>query len=265
MKKQLVFILLFCFSTALLAQSRNVRKLHRQGTKEMQEHNYPEAIRLLTLSIEEQGFSNAYYSRALAYAAVGDSCGFCLDLIEAFKLGDETAGSFYRQYCIYNRFMMHINDSVAAKESDYEEEEIVYFKCLPDNVIIAHTSCEDEEIFHATDAYDNTKTVCVSHRILEEMPEFPGGPSGMLEFIRQNLRYPIDARNKGIQGIVYVGFTVQNDGSISDLELREGVYWSLDVEAVRLVSIMPLWKPGKLMGKPVKATFDIPIKFSIIR
>ncbi|MCL2301761.1 MAG: energy transducer TonB [Lentimicrobiaceae bacterium] len=100
-------------------------------------------------------------------------------------------------------------------------------------------------------------------RFVEEMPEPIGGFEAMYAFLQQNLRYPEVARNNGISGQVFIEFVVERDGSISNVRVLVGVYPELDQEAVRVVRMMPKWKPGRQMGKPVRTFYQIPIRFTI--
>ena len=100
-------------------------------------------------------------------------------------------------------------------------------------------------------------------RFVEEMPEPIGGFEAMYAFLQSNLKYPEVARNNGIQGQVFIEFVVEKDGSISNVKVLVGVYPELDQEAVRVVRMMPKWKPGKQMGKPVRTFYQIPIRFTI--
>jgi protein TonB len=109
------------------------------------------------------------------------------------------------------------------------------------------------------EAVDNTPPM----RFVEEMPEPIGGMEAMYTFLQSNLRYPEVARNNGIQGTVFVEFVVERDGSITDVKVIVGVYPELDQEAVRVVRMMPKWKPGRQMGKAVRCYFNIPIRFTI--
>jgi protein TonB len=96
---------------------------------------------------------------------------------------------------------------------------------------------------------------------VEEMPEPSGGFDTMYNFLRTNLKYPEIPRNNGIQGQVFVGFVIEKDGSISNVRVEAGVYPDLDQEAVRVVKLMPKWKPGKQGGKTVRCSYQIPIRF----
>lgn len=95
----------------------------------------------------------------------------------------------------------------------------------------------------------------------EEMPDYPGGYSEMMKFLQENLKYPSEAVEKNIQGKVYVGFVVEKDGSITDVRINRGINKLLDDEAMRVVKLMPKWKPGKNKGQPVRVSYSIPVNY----
>ena len=90
---------------------------------------------------------------------------------------------------------------------------------------------------------------------------FPGGNMKLPAFIKENLKYPEDA--DGAHGRVIVNFVVEEDGSISDIKVVRGVHPSLDAEAVRVVKLMPKWKPAENRGKPVRTKYMLPIFFRL--
>ena len=98
---------------------------------------------------------------------------------------------------------------------------------------------------------------------IEEAPEFPGGPAKLLEYIQNNLEYPKTARKNDIQGRVFVGFVIEEDGSVSDVKILRGIGYGCDEEAIRLVSSLPKFKPGKQRGKPVRVQYTLPIVFKL--
>ncbi|MFO7863428.1 MAG: energy transducer TonB [Salinivirgaceae bacterium] len=99
--------------------------------------------------------------------------------------------------------------------------------------------------------------------MVEQMPEFPGGPSALFKFISQNTKYPPIAKENGIQGKVFVQFVVGKDGNIGQVEILRGIDPSLDKEAMRVVKSMPNWTPGKQRGKPVFVRYRVPINFKL--
>jgi len=97
---------------------------------------------------------------------------------------------------------------------------------------------------------------------LEILPEFPGGVDAMRQFLINNIRFPEEARNAGIQGTVFVTFVVERNGRISNVGLLRGIGGGADEEAIRVVSMMPRWSPGTQDGRPVRVQFTMPIRFS---
>ena len=101
------------------------------------------------------------------------------------------------------------------------------------------------------------------YSLKEGMPEYPGGLEAMKKFISGSLKYPKEAEEKKITGTVIVGFVVDKDGSVKDAHIVKGLDKSCDAEAVRIVKLMPKWKPGTQNGKPVIVPFNLPINFII--
>lgn len=101
------------------------------------------------------------------------------------------------------------------------------------------------------------------YQVVEQQPSFPGGREELFKYLAYNVRYPIDAAEKKIEGRVLVTFVVEHDGSISNVNVANSVYPSLDKESIRVVSGMPKWIPGKANGKTVRVKYTIPITFRL--
>lgn len=99
--------------------------------------------------------------------------------------------------------------------------------------------------------------------VVEEMPEFPGGQAELLKYLAKSIKYPVIAQENGVQGRVVCSFVVNRDGSIVDAEVVRGVDPSLDKEALRVITTMPKWKPGKQRGKPVRVKYTVPVTFRL--
>lgn len=99
--------------------------------------------------------------------------------------------------------------------------------------------------------------------VVEQMPSFPGGISGLMTYLNQNTRYPAVAQENGVQGRVVVSFVVGKDGHISDVTVLRSVDPSLDKEAIRVVRNMPRWTPGKQGGEPVRVRYNVPVSFRL--
>ena len=99
--------------------------------------------------------------------------------------------------------------------------------------------------------------------VVEQMPQFPGGPAALMEFLSKNIKYPEEAYKNGIQGRVIVTFTVNKDGSISEAKVVKSVDPQLDEEALRVAYSMPNWNPGMQNGEPVNVKYTVPITFKL--
>ena len=130
---------------------------------------------------------------------------------------------------------VEIENEVEIEETDTDEDEIVEIE-------------EDDEEFFM---------------VVENMPEFPGGDLGLMKFIQKNVRYPAIAKEYNITGKVYVSFIVDKKGSVTNVKIVRGVDKNLDAEALRVVSLLPKYKPGKQRGKAVRVMFTIPINFTL--
>lgn len=111
----------------------------------------------------------------------------------------------------------------------------------------------------AVDNNDNP----LNFRVVEQLPEFPGGMAAFVKWLTDNLRYPPMAQRQNIQGRVVVTFVINRDGTTSDIKVAKSVNPMLDREALRVARMMPRWKPGLADGKPCRTLFAIPVEFRI--
>ena len=95
----------------------------------------------------------------------------------------------------------------------------------------------------------------------DEMPTFQGGEAALLKFLSSRLNYPAAALDKRLSGKVFITFTVDPEGHLHDPRVVRGLGSGLDEEALRLVRLMPWWKPGKIQGQPVWVTLTMPLSF----
>jgi len=108
---------------------------------------------------------------------------------------------------------------------------------------------------------ENTEILSTS--TVEVMPQFPGGDAAWSKFLQRNLRYPAQASEAHAQGKVYVTFVVEKDGHLSDMQVLRGVGFGLDDEAMRVLKLVPPWKPGIQNGRPVRVRYTMPFNFQL--
>jgi TonB family protein len=118
---------------------------------------------------------------------------------------------------------------------------------------VKHQKEIDNELASHPDVFDK----------VAEAPQFPGGMAGMMQYLSSNIRYPEDAKEAGAQGRVIVSFIIEKDGSISNAKVAKSTYSSLDDEALRVVSAMPKWIPGKQNGEAVRVKYSVPVSFRL--
>ena len=149
-----------------------------------------------------------------------------------------------------------MGDNITASYVGYESKTIgvskVFSESSKSNEYILGLYKEKEE--------DNAEKV---YDVVEEMPEFPGGPAVLYETLVKSIQYPEEARIKGAQGRAIVTFVVEKDGSISNARVVKSVDPSLDAEALRVINSMPKWNPGKQNGEPVRVKYTAPVRFSL--
>lgn len=97
----------------------------------------------------------------------------------------------------------------------------------------------------------------------EVMPAFKGGEDAMFKYLAKSIQYPAEAREKGEQGKVFVGFVVDEKGNVTDAVIKRGVSATLNAEALRVINAMPKWTPGEQDGKKVKVEYVVPIYFKL--
>ncbi len=99
--------------------------------------------------------------------------------------------------------------------------------------------------------------------VVDQMPQFQGGPEGLGSFIRSNLSYPREALDNKIEGVVVAAFIVEKDGSVSNVEIVKGIGHGCDQEVIRLIRLMPKWTPGKKDNANVRVKLNIPVEFKL--
>jgi len=113
----------------------------------------------------------------------------------------------------------------------------------------------------AQENYNNDEFICGT--FISNSPEFPGGTDSLYKFLESNLKYPEDAKKDSIQGRVICRFTIDTDGSVTDIQVLRSVHPSLDAEAVRVLSTMPKWVPAETDGKKTRCKFVFPVVFKM--
>ena len=118
---------------------------------------------------------------------------------------------------------------------------------------------EQEEQPEVVDMYDEP----VDIRVVEDLPQFPGGAAEFMKWLTKNLRYPASAQSQQVKGRVVAQFIVNKDGSVTDLEVTEHLNHACDNEVLRVLRMMPKWEPGIMDAKPCRTKVCIPVVFNL--
>lgn len=204
----------------------------------------------------EKGYKKAYYDAALLLQMQSPRNTVSEKGLEYFK---KSAATGYQpaKNVILTLEEYQKKDAINKKKAEETKKPA---NAKKDEIAIAAT---EEVAITDEPAKEKTKNDDCVYVIVEEKASYKGGFKALFEYLEQNLVYPEQAKKEGIQGTVYIKFTVNKDGSITDIEIKRAVEPAIDKEAVRLVKGMPNWKPGKNQGKPVRSKYTLPIKFKL--
>lgn len=189
---------------------------------------------------------------------------------------------FIPDNCFYNTIcrMLNTESSKKTSQSEAASDSKAYSPVLSsaNNDVINEESNEATEETDLVDDVDESQSDYSSNEtamneetsnsdgnsiddVKEVMPEFPGGPQALMDYLKANVIFPKVAEDDGIQGRVVVSYVVDIDGSITDVQVVQSVHPALDKEAMRVVRNMPKWIPGKHDGKAVQVKYSLPINF----
>ena len=136
--------------------------------------------------------------------------------------------------------------------------EVSYIGYDTKSLTVKKGSSQDYEVILPKESADGKV-----YDVVDDMPQFPGGPSKLFEFLARNVRYPAEAEKAGAVGRVIVSFVVEKDGSISNAKTVKAIHPALDAEALRVINSMPKWTPGKKNGEATRVKYVVPVTFAL--
>lgn len=246
----LFFIFLF---PSLCAQKSESALLFDKALKNFNLENYKAADSLYTLSNSLEPCREVYFNRAICRGKQANQSGYCQDLAQASVLGEDRATRYYARSCgkidtFFNKLdQNNSTTTILSKVLKY------HYK---DSIILVHTQKYARQEGRLLDSTTNKNI----QGVVETMAEFPGGPNALIKFIKQNIKVP---NSLSSEEKVFLRFVVFWDGSIQDITIlkKSLACTECDEEAMRLVAIMPTWKPATMGGEKVSCYFNLPISF----
>lgn len=219
-----------------IVNQSNLTGTTNQGIELVKENKWDQAASFFSNQIAtDDGDKKAYFNRGVVNIALSNPENACRDWSSLLALGDTAAFKLLDKNCHGN---MVIEDDTIPKK--------VYRKLFAQSRDAKTLSASAQAI-----------------NVADVMPQFPGGESALINYLKKNKNYPADAKQKKVQGTVYVNFVVSKKGTVLYPYVIHGISKSCDAEALRIIKSMPAWKPGKLKGKPVLVRYNLPVRFAL--
>ena len=269
-----LLLLLLSFSTIeLSAQETKSEKLYEKSLKFYKHKEYKMSDSILRLALTYNSSQKNYTQLAKVKKAMGDTCEYCnnLKLAKSFGYNED----LIKEYSINCIDTIWHNDTINkyklfCTKPKYSclKEEFQSFYIKTEETLKYRFSIINSDYEYVSDTLNNFPDIEKNLNNLlffmtDENPEFSSNGENLNSFLAKNIRYPVSARDNNITGKVHLTFIVDEIGNIKNIKISKGVYEALDNEAIRVVKLMPKWKPGKYKGKPVKVILALPISFDI--
>ena len=153
---------------------------------------------------------------------------------------------------------------ILSDQIDIVDDNIKVDDSMFQNIEDSNEGFEIMDYIESAPEEETIEEEAIPFQLVEEKPSFNGGDANEFsKWVNSRLVYPEIAKENGVQGRVTLQFTVNADGSVSNVKVLRGVDSSLDKEAVRVVSSSPKWKPGKQRDRAVKVTYTFPVIFQL--
>lgn len=220
-----------------------------------------EAIEYFTKSINVLPLQNAFYSRAQAYLKLNKRKEYCEDLNRAssFRRSKDLYSTFRNECFTTDTVFLDVNHVRLSDSLDHSFREIIAISELLEVKEYALLDKNRKEML----SFCITDGDTVYGMYNGAIPQFEGGDNKLVAFLSENIEYPVAARINKITGTVYVTFVVDQSGTVKDIAILKGIGAGCDEESMRVVSIMPKWKPGEYEGRNISVRFNLPIRYSL--
>ena len=283
MKINSQFLAIFLVLSSLLSfgqtDTTNSNLALDKGIALFKQRKYSEAETFLEQSIKLFPQNKAWYYLALTGIQLNDTCKFCESLKKSGNYGGQEDSKLFDSLCYLrhnmnyrvgdksglNFFLMESTDRCTLKEyRDICVKDMKYggFSTF-DIEGFDSTAIKDEDLFIKHPRLLDVSSDEITFFYLHDMPTYPGGDEGRINFLMNNVKYPQFAKEAGIQGTVYVTFIVKKNGKVTGARILRGIGGGCDEEVIRIVNLMPKWQPGKLNNKEVNVRFNMPVKFTL--
>lgn len=257
-------------SIKLFSQDKQFNKLYKDAINFYDNKEYKKADSILRLAKAIYPSKEVFEKLTIVNKLLGDTCQYCFNLEIAKSYGNNDLQKEYSLNCvdsiIYNDSLNKYDFLCLKSKYNCQEgkfQDFYIFKKQTIKYSFTLIDASNEVSFITLDRFpninENIKNIVFFQT--DEYPQFKGGESEMTKYLIDNVSYPKEAKVRGLQGTVWVTFIVDEKGKVKNAKLLKGRHEALDSEALRVVSLMPEWIPGKYKSTPVKVQYNIPIKF----
>lgn len=212
---------------------------------------------LLSKAYLSTGNTELLKDRTRVRQAMGDSIGSCSDLRECQRYGEDWKARYQGECVRKDSTTFTLSGFSAERFPGMRRVRRVRYVEDPDPYVSLIDAGDTVRVGLVLSGNDTLFTKA------DRPPAFPDGPEQMYAFMAKLQRYPAEAADAGIQGKVYIEFSVLVDGRIAQARIKRSAHPALDAEALRLVNEMPAWTPGSYRGRPVPFRFVLPVKFTL--
>ena len=278
MKKTLTLMLSFIVYSAL-AQNNGL-ELYEMGVNAFNNKDFKKADSLFILSSCMEPHKDTYFNLAMTKLKLNDMNGYSDNLKKASEYGDKEAELLYKNKCVEsvdtleyyskkNKFLVCYQIVTTERYNVKKKYEYQVINAINKELIPFSNSLDNSAILRNDTLFSSDYTIPnfsfddIVYFSCEQMPEFPGGMEAMYSFIKSKIKYPEEANINNITGTVYASFVISSDGTVENIRILKGVSRILDSEAIKVLRMMPKWKPGKSNGRFVNIQLNIPINFSL--
>lgn len=182
--------------------------------------------------------------------------------IDAVQYKKVTNSFGSKQYEVYGIRFSQKGENGKWTKGVFYEYDVVDNEMTPSHIVTRKFLPNDELAEYRPESSESSETI--PFQLVELKPSFQGGDANEFsKWVNSHLVYPEKAKKEGIQGRVTLQFTVESDGSVTNVRVLRGVDPSLDAEAVRVVSSSPKWNPGRQRDRNVRVTYTFPVIFQM--
>lgn len=258
MKKTILISIIIHLSLIGFGQiHKKVDRINDRGIKQLESKKYDQAISTFTESISLLPNKEAYYSRAIAYQNLLLMSEYCQDIQLASYYSFKDAKQLLNSDCFIGDTVYVDKNNVICDSSKYEFMKVSRSSKQLGLIQYSVFDPGSKMIF----GYNIIESDTIYTFLPDKMPEYPGGETGLIAYLSNNVKYPVLARYNGITGTVFVTFIVDVTGKVMNAKILKGVGGGCDEEAIRVVNLMPPWEPGFYNNKKVAVQYNLPLRF----